>query len=69
MALVYIWILCVKQILVVVCIIVRLLVIALCWNVAQLFGDSVLEVLVMVLVVVLVNCIYFRNTFHSEFTW
>ena len=25
--------------------------------------------LVVVLVVVLVNCFYFRNTFHSEFTW
>ena len=25
--------------------------------------------LVVVLVVVLVNCFYIRNTFHSEFTW
>ena len=25
--------------------------------------------LVVVLVVVLVNCFYFHNTFHSEFTW
>ena len=25
--------------------------------------------LVVVLVVVLVSCFYFRNTFHSEFTW
>ena len=46
-----------------------ILVVALCWKVAQLFGDSVLEVLVVVLVVVLVDCFYFRNTFHSEFTW
>ena len=44
MALVFIWILCVKQILVVVCIIVRLLVVVLCWNFVQLSGDSVLEV-------------------------
>ena len=44
MALDFIWILCVKQILVVVFIIVRLLVVVLCWNVVQLSGDSVLEV-------------------------
>jgi len=25
--------------------------------------------LVVVLIVVLVNCFYFRNTFHSELTW
>ena len=25
--------------------------------------------LVVMLVVVLVNCFYIRNTFHSEFTW
>ena len=43
MALVFIWILCVKQILVVV-FIVRLLVVVFCWNVFQLSGDSVLEV-------------------------
>ena len=39
---------------------------SLCWKVVQLSGDSLLEVLVAVLVIVLVNCVYFRSTFHSE---
>ena len=70
MALVFIWILCVKRIFngsIYYCALTcGSFVLGRCSAVWRLGAGGFL---VVALVVVLVNCIYFRSTFHSEFSW